>query len=144
MQSEGMTKNLAPQHRPSMIAEVQRLGGGLEDMPLQLYAQFMTLSHVEWTVIALFKARAQRGTSQRSSRQLFRLLFPFLLLKRFGRFAALHMAELFFAQFLLLGFFLTKVGFWSTGGSSLVALRCHGCLLTRSAPNGSDPLASRA
>ena len=55
MQSEGMTKNLAPQHRPSMIAEVQRLRGVLEDMPLQLYAQFMTLSHVEWTVIALFK-----------------------------------------------------------------------------------------
>ena len=61
MQSEGMTKNLAPQHRPSMIAEVQRLRGVLEDMPLQLCAQFMTLSHVEWTVIALFKARAQRG-----------------------------------------------------------------------------------
>ena len=63
-------------------------------------------------------------------RMLFRLLFLFLLLKGFGRFAAFHLAELFLAQLLLLGFILTKVGFWAATSSSLVALRCHGCLLT--------------
>jgi hypothetical protein len=43
-------------------------------------------------------------------RMLFRLLFLFLLLKGFGRFAAFHLAELFLTQLLLLGFILTKVG----------------------------------
>jgi hypothetical protein len=40
-----------------------------------------------------------------------------LLFKRFSRFAAFHVAELFFAQFLLLGFFLTEIGFWATAGA---------------------------
>jgi hypothetical protein len=37
---------------------------------------------------------------------LFRLLFRFLLLSGFGRLAAFHMSELFFAQLFELGFLL--------------------------------------
>lgn len=71
-------------------------------------------------------------------RMLFRLLFLFLLLKGFGRFAAFHLAELFLAQILLLGFILTKVGFWAATSSSLVALRCHWLPPACSLPHGTN------
>ncbi len=51
MQAEGMTKNLTTEHQPSLIAQVQRLRGVLEGMSLQLYSQFVTLSHVVWRVM---------------------------------------------------------------------------------------------
>jgi hypothetical protein len=61
----------------------------------------------------------------------FGLFFLFLLFEGIGRFASSHMAELLLAKRLLLGFFLTEVGF---GASSLSILGCaflrHHCLLS--------------
>jgi hypothetical protein len=45
-QAEGMTKHLSSEHHPNLVAEVHRLRGILETMPLQLYAQIVTLTHV--------------------------------------------------------------------------------------------------
>ena len=45
-QAEGLTVNLTPDHEPSLVKEVHELRHMLEDMPLQLYAQCVTLTHV--------------------------------------------------------------------------------------------------
>jgi hypothetical protein len=41
-----MTKHLTSEHHPDIVAEVHKLRGVLEAMPLQLYAQTVTLTHV--------------------------------------------------------------------------------------------------
>ena len=41
-----LTKHLTTEHYASLVAEVHRLRGLLEAMPLQLYSQFVTLTHV--------------------------------------------------------------------------------------------------
>lgn len=51
MQAEGMTKHLTTEHYASLVAEVHRLRGVLEAMPLQLYAQFVTMTHVVWRAL---------------------------------------------------------------------------------------------
>jgi hypothetical protein len=51
MQAEGMTKNLTAEHYASMVTEVYRLRGVLEKMPLQLYAELVTLTHVVWRAL---------------------------------------------------------------------------------------------
>jgi len=47
-QAEGMTVNLTPDHHAELVAEVHRFRDVLERMPLQLYSQFVTLTHVAW------------------------------------------------------------------------------------------------
>jgi len=46
MQAEGMTRHLTSEHHPNLVAEVHKLRGVLERMSLQLYSEFVTLTHV--------------------------------------------------------------------------------------------------
>lgn len=50
-QAEGMTIHLTEEHHPNLVREVKRLKHELEQMPPQLYAQTVTLTHVAWRAL---------------------------------------------------------------------------------------------
>jgi hypothetical protein len=50
-QAEGMTVNLTPEHYAGLVAEAHKLRGVLETMPLQLYSELVTLTHVVWRAL---------------------------------------------------------------------------------------------